>query len=595
MPTASIVALGPALASGALETWLTGIDDATLRSRVRRALEIDRRVFLQYPDSPASCLLARTFGDPAFAALHVAWTAELDAHGGPWIRPLRGLPVPDGLIAELHPGAGVSFRGLDVPRFTSNSEVVVAPRRFPAGSKAAAQQRRRERLRWAWDGGEPVIEPDPAPAASPPASIVRDGWGPAYLLREPGAARIALPCPEGGSAEVAFTADGARLIVYGTLDEYAGGFVWIVDPGTLAVERRLATDSPVSAVEACGLDRMLVSTYRSGTIAWIDQEQHVLPDLGGELCLSPDGMHVASFAGCLRIWSLAALLRAGGRPPEPGFPATFDPTGYRLVCGRTLLDGRTGRTIAAISPHLDPYLEGGPAEPWLYFGTGALICSHGALQLWDARTGAPLKPRKRLGFPHWYALAYDRAGSRVAVLHHGHESVALHELPGGRLLRTLTFELAGTAVAMSPDGVHVAVQQGAAAEVRTTEGALVRHLGEDSASGRSQPRYGDPTLRFSTDGARLARFVEREGWRISAVSGDAAEQTVARDELARLADFAAPAPRDWTVAVATRTVFTHHPSGTRIALPVAGRWVFNPGEPRIAACDEMHVALCGPA
>ncbi len=596
---ASLAALASALAVDTLETWLAGLEPEALRSRIRRALAIDRRLCTQYPDSLASCLLARTFGDPAFAHLHAAWTQELERSGVPWIRPLRALPVAGGLVAELHAGAGLSFTALALPRFTSNDEVVVVARRLHPKVQPP-EQRRRERLRWAWAADEAVIEADPQ--ADEPAQsghfpqIAQDGWGPAYLVRSPGTQRIALPCPDEGSADARFTADGARLIVYGTLDEYAGGFVWIVDPQTLAVERTLATGSPVSAVAEGNQGQMLVSTYHNGTIAWIDGRAQQLPDLVGALCLSPDGLWVASFAGSLQIWSLSELLRIGGSPPEAGFPARFDPNGNRLICGRQLLDGRSGRPIARLDVSLGAYLEGGPAQPWLYFGTGALICSHGGLRLWDTHSGAPLAMKQHLRFPYWYTLAYDRAGARLAVLRKGDTAVALHGLPRGVLLRTLSFELAGSAVAMSPDGEQVAIQEGAAIEVRTAEGALVRRFGDPATNGAEhRGRFGDATLKFSTDGQRVAWFVEGEGWRIASLAGEAEVQHLAeREALAEVPDFAPPLPRDWAIEVNTTTIFTHRPSGARIALPVAGPWVFNPGDRRIAACNEMHLELCGP-
>lgn len=587
MLLASIADLAGALDSDGL---------AALHPRLRRALEIDRRVWTQYPDSLASCLLARTFGDPAVAELHAAWMKELEASGRPWIRPLRALPVAEGLVAELHAGAGLSFAGLHVPRFTSEGEVIVVARRLHP-TVQAPELRRRERLRWGWAGGEAVIEPDPEADAPPLRErfprIVTDGWGPAYLVRSPGATRVVLPCPEEGSADAKFTPDGARLIVYGTLDEYAGGFVWVVDPETLAVERALDVGSPVASVEVCDVDRMLVSTYRSGTIAWIDRRSQVLPPLAGELCLSPDGAHVASFGEGLQIWSLAALLQRGGEAPRAGFPARFDPDGERLICGRALLEGRSGRPLAELAVELGSYLEGGPAQPWLYFGTRALVCSHGGFQVWDTPSGAPRRMQRRLGFPHWYALAYDRTGLRLAVLHQGESRVALHELPKGRVVREIEFEIAGSAVAMSPDGELVAIQGGGAVEVRTAAGALVRRLDGPAPDEGSHRRYGDETLRFSAEGRRVARLVEGEGWRIGSLD-DAEEVRVdGREGIAEVDGFAEPRPSDWAVEVNTLTVFTHRPSGARIALPVAGRWVHNPADPRIAACDAMIVALCG--
>ena len=37
-----------------------------------------------------------------------------------------------------------------------------------------------------------------------------------------------------------------------------------------------------------------------------------------------------------------------------------------------------------------------------------------------------------------------------------------------------------------------------------------------------------------------------------------------------------------------------HILGARLALPVAGRWVHNPDDPRLAACDDLLVELRAP-
>ncbi|PCC74211.1 hypothetical protein SAMN02745121_04314 [Nannocystis exedens] len=585
--SATLAALESALATGAVEAWLAELGDEAVRSQVRRALEVDRKLWTKYPDSLGSCLLARTSGVKALASLHEAWTVELAARGRPWIRPLRPLPVVDGPLAELTSDETLSFAGLHVPRFASDEELVLTARRFhPSVQKP--EERRNERLRWFWSEGRAVIEPDPAVEASPTyPRIVTDGWGPAYLIRAEGAPRVALPCPEEGSARGQFSADGARLIVYGSHDEYAGGFVYVVHPETLAVERTLEVDSPVSAV-AEGGGRMVVSTFRSGTIGWVDGREHVLPIHGDDVALSPSGTYVATFARDLQIWSLAELLRREARPPKPGFAPCFDPTGSRLLCDRELLDGRTGQRIARLDPELDPYLEGGPPQPSLYFGTRLLICTHGGLQLWDARTGEPLKMKKPLGFPHWYTLAYDREGSRLAALENGENTVALHELPSGRRVGRVTFELAGAAVAMAEDGSMLAVQQGGEVEVRTVHGALVRRCGRATET-KGERRWSQPAPEFSRDGRRVAARVD-DKWRIWTLASG--EERV-EDRLGDAADFAWPWPAGWTLEVDRVSVFTHEASGARIALPVNGRWMFNPAEPQIANCDALLVVLQG--
>jgi len=190
-------------------------------------------------------------------------------------------------------------------------------------------------------------------------------------------------------------------------------------------------------------------------------------------------------------------------------------------------------------------------------------------------------------------VAYDREGARFAALRRDTATVALHELPSGRLLGKLSFEIQGTAIAMSPDGRAIAIRGGGAVEIRDAGGALL--LRRDHAVDESkESSYGDDgTLRFSVDGQRIARFVEKDGWRIWSLVTEQMDHVVVREAIDEVADFAAPRPSDWTLQVGTKTVFTHRTSGTRIAMPAAGPWVSNPAEPRILACDEMHLELRG--
>lgn len=602
MLPSSLAALRAAIADDRLGAWLAAAPDPA-RARLRGALAIDRPLWREHPDSLASCLLARTFGDPDCAELHAAWLRELAAGDTPWIRPLRALPVPDGLLAELRDGAGISLAGLHRPSFLSDDEVIVVANRFHP-TVQAPELRQRDRLRWSWRRGQAVIEADPdADLTAPQGSFPRvetDGWGPAYLRRSPDSARIALPCPEDGSADAHFTADGTRLIVYGTLDEYAGGFVYIVDATTLAIERRLATSAPVAAVLGSSPARLLVSTHRNFTLAWFDGRATVI-DLGGDaLCLSPDGAHAASLGDGLRVWSLAELVRRAGSPPRTGFPPRFDPDGERLLCGTRLLDARDGHVIAELEPELGPYLEGGPAQPWLHLGTRHLVCTHGGLQIWDTRSGVRKKVKQRIALPHWYSVAHDRASERLAVLRKGEHEVHVHSLPGGASLQTLRFDLAGVAVAISPDASLVAVHEGPAVEVRrAADGSLLRRLGQAPAHA-PRDRYGRESLRFSADGRRVASFVDGagdddsdggSGWWIRSLDGDDELYLPGTHALAELADFADPQPRDWTLAVDTRSLFTHTPSGVRIALPIGEPWVFNPADPTIVACGAFHGVL----
>ncbi|MDC0672469.1 WD40 repeat domain-containing protein [Nannocystis radixulma] len=591
MSIASIAALESALTAGSLESWLRCVPAKAVRSRLRHGLKLERSLIAEYPDSLGSLLLAWTFGDEACAALHAAWLREVEERGRPWIRPLQALPVPEELIAERRAGPGLSFGGLSLPHFAAEDEVVLtAPRLHPSVQRP--EKRRAELVRWKWKLGEAVVEKEPQEDGSPPAypRIEQDGWGPSYLIRSPGAPRVALPCPEEGTADAKFSADCSRLIVWGSLDEYAGGFVWIVDPATLAVVRKLDTDSPVSRVHEGGGDTMVVTTYRSGTIAWIRGRARQIPLFADNLCVSPSGKYVATFDSSLRIWSLAALVRRRAAPPEPGFGSQFDPTGDRLLRGAELLDGHTGRLVTKLVLEMGHYLEGGPAQPSLHFGTRHLICTHGGLQVWDTRSGEPVELAEAPSLSQWHSLAYDREGARLAVLCKGENTVAVHALPSGQCVRTLEFTSAGSLLAMSPDGGMIAMQKDGLVEVRTAEGELVRRCGQaNEKAKRDMTPYWDPVPRFSADCRRIARRVKGEGWRIwDLASGE--EQGVG-EEIEAVADFAPPSPPDWKLAFGRWSVFTHVPTGVKIALPIAGYWACNPGNPRIVVCGEMLAEL----
>ncbi|MBZ5710122.1 WD40 repeat domain-containing protein [Nannocystis pusilla] len=588
MPFASIAALESALAAGSLESWLRRVPARAVRSRLRHGLKLERSLIAEYPDSLGSLLLAWTFDDEACAALHAAWLREVEERGRPWIRPLQALPVPEELIAELPAGPGLSFAGLSRPHFATEDEVVLTALRLHP-SVQPPEQRRAERVRWNWKRGEVVVEKEPQEGASAPAypRIEQDGWGPSYLLRSPDAPRIALPCPEEASADAKLSADGSRLIVSGSLDEYAGGFVWIVDPATLAVVRKLDTDSPVSEVYEGGGDTLVVTTFRSGTIAWIRGRARQIALFSRHMCVSPSGKYVATFDGSVRLWSLAALLRRGAEPPEPGFGSRFDPTGDRLLRGAELLDGHTGRPVAKLVLEMGHYLEGGPAEPSVYFGTRHLICTHGGLQVWGTRSGEPVELAEAPSLSQWHSLAYDREGSRLAVLCKGEQTVAVHALPDGRCVRTLEFTAEGSTLAMSADGRMIAVQEDGLVEVRTAEGELVRRCGQ--ANKKANRGYWDPQPRFSADGRRIARRVKGEGWRIWDLASGAEEGVV--EELEAVADFAPPSPSGWKIEFGRRSVFTHVPTGVKIALPISGYWACNPGDPRIVVCGEMLAEL----
>lgn len=587
----TLAALGRAVADeAALDAWVAGLPEPA-RAPVRRALALDRALWTEHPASLASCLLARTLAVAELDALRAAWVRELDA-GGPWVRALRALPVPEGLLAELHESAALPLAGLHRLGFAGDEEVTLESIRHHP-SVQAPELRRRDMLRWRWRTGEARVVPEgPEPARPDLPAIEHPQWGPSYLVREPGGPRTQLPCPEEGTADARFSADGARLFVYGSNDEYAGGFVYVLDPRTLEITRSLDTDAPVSGVqEAAGGALVLVSTFR-GSLLWSGTHARALPVAGG--LLSPSGELLATQREGLRVWSLAALARGRVDDDASGLVACFDPSGERLISGPNLYEGRSGARVARLQLEFGNYLEGGPASPSVHFGERYLINLSGVPQVWDARTGAAVRVRGRVQYPQWYTLAYDRAGVRMAALRRHDPSVALHELPSGRTLRTLAFDLAGEALALSPDGALIAAAAGPAVELRDAAGALLWRAGEAPRARPDRGERSERTLLFSREGEALARFVEEEGWRVWSLRGEEVGRVASLEALAQVPGFAPPRPRGWTIEAGTRTLFRHEASGATIGLPAAGPWVCNPAAPEIAASNALHVELRGP-
>lgn len=586
----TIAALGRAVADeAALDAWVAGLPEPA-RAPVLRALALDRALWTEHPASLASCLMARVFAVEELAALREAWARELDARG-PWVRALRALPVPEGLLAELHESSALALAGLQRLGFADDEEVTLTAIRYHP-SVQAPELRRRDMLRWRWRAGEARLVPEgPEPARRDLPAIEHPQWGPSYLVREPGGPRLELPCPEEGTADARFSEDGARLFVYGSLDEYAGGFVYVLDPQTLAITRRLDTDAPVSGVqEAAEGALVLVSTFR-GCLLWSGTKARALP-IGGGL-LSPSGELVATHHEGIRVWSLAALARAKAEADESGLVACFDPSGERLISGPYLYEGRSGVRVARLQLEFGNYLEGGPASPSVHLGERYLVNLSGVPQVWDARTGEAVKVRGRVQYPQWYTLSFDRAGVRMAAQRRRDPSVVLHELPSGRTLRTIAFDLAGEALALSPDGALIAAAAGPAVELRDAAGALVWRAGEASRVQADRGGRSEGTLCFSREGDALARFVEEEGWRVWSLRGDEVGRVASREALAQVPGFAPPRPRGWTIEAGTRSLFRHEASGVTIALPAAGPWICNPAAPEIAASNALHVELRG--
>lgn len=585
MEQPTIAQLEAAIATNTVDAWLLRVPGEAGRERVRQALALDRRLVADYPASLASCLLARCAGEPALDDLHARWTRELTERGLPWIAALRPLSIAPGLLAELHPDASFAC---SEPEFESEHVLVLT---------STAHSEPRPQLRWLWERGDATVRTLAPRVVAEPRLYPRfeGSWGPQLLVRSPGARPVRLPCPEGGNASARLTRDRRRILVYGSLEDGAGGFAYVVEPSTLTVERAASSRRPVLAIRECDDARMLLCTGGRTLALWSAGTVHELPVTAEDACLSPSGEQLATWSvrSGVRLWSIHALLRRAPEDVEPGFPTCFDPSGDRLLAGRRLYDGHTGALLAELAPVFGHYLEGGPARPWMQLAARYLISVHRTLQLWDARTGQSIAVAGYHHFEHWYSLAYDRDGTRLAVLCKGHKTVALWALPAAQPLGELTFSHAGDAVAVSPDGQLIAIQLRGEVELRDAAGALVRRFTHPVAG--TQPSeyvpFGALTLRFSRDGRRIARFGSGDGWRIWPVDGDSAPAHVAALRgLDELDDFSVRIT-EWTIEATSRTVFTHRETGTQIALPVSGPWAVNPANSRIVASDGLHVEL----
>lgn len=656
MPSCSLAALAAAIAgdrSGGLEGWLAELPDERARETLRRALELDAPLLARSFASLGSCVVARALAEPSLLPLTRQWTEELEARGEPWVQALRGVPLPVGLgmnraLEELPPGLEERSRlpvaegvALEVWR-TMAPKNPLWPLKVP-----------QERLAWSWRGPE---QKQPKRTHGE-ARFTDEGWGPVSLVRAPGAEPIELPCAEEGTARGSFSEDGALIYVCGSHDEYAGGFVYVLDAATLTLLRSFDTPRPVSEVWGCDReDRLLLDTY-GGPALWIDGEVHMIALEGEDGRLSPDGEHIA--AGDeehVTVWSVQELLASREKPEFEGLPVRFDPTGERLVCHRGLYHGRTGERIAELAPRFSRYLEGGPAMPWFQCTERFVINLQSGLQMWSTATGEELESesdrrqdaaevgagaqgrgddeadddrddddaraadddgadeaddarddwrepqeleaaagaRSALGMhlPQWYALAYDEVGTTLAAFELGDRVVKLHALPPNGEIGELAFQIAGDVMAMSRDGARIALANELELQVVDRAGKTLRFHDDKRSPDEPINRKVPVRLAFSRDGERVARWAQN-AWRIWPVTGGGRDGKLrAGAELGSLPDFAdEPPPSDWTVAGSSTSVFTHGPTGAKVAFPAPAGWLTHPRDPRIRANGHAHVVL----
>lgn len=583
------------------------------RDLVQRCLTIDAPLVTTSFASLGSCLYARVLGVPALATLAFEWARELDASGTPWVRALRPMPFPVGLvdgrmIQEL-PAVSEGQREGEGQQLQLPSGAMLEVQRLlePASSRQGAGEQLLEKLQWRWlmpsTLGRAAARPNDE-ARRP--KFVSEGWGPVSLVREPGATPIELPCPEDGSADAKLSDDGKTLIVYGTNDAYAGGFAMLLDPETLAVRLRIETEHPVYQISVCDRPDRVLLKISSGWVLWSAGSIRPLK-LGGDneygsgyAGLSSDGAYIAVGRMALQIWSVDELLAAPEERHLVGLPSEFDPSGERLVSHRTLYHGRTGEVIAQLDPHPTHFLEGGPASPPYRYTRRFIVDVRAAkVRLWSTETGTELRPQIELldtRLPHWYMLAYDDEGTVVAQFRRNR--VTLHPLSPGEETRMIDLDEDAYVLALTRDGTLLALAAATFIEIRDLQGTLLRRLSWSQPV--SKPSFHlspEEMLRFSRDGQRLAYKVDEDRWRVWTIAKEAGDDAGTELEAGAspdmLADFAPPSPADWRSEGEVATIFTHKPTGTPVAFPAPGPWQFHPHEPQFAANVHAHVELRG--
>ncbi len=215
---------------------------------------------------------------------------------------------------------------------------------------------------------------------------------------------------------------------------------------------------------------------------------------------SPDGRTLAEMVGARKAVFVDARtgseLGSSGRGPSfVGLPR-YSPDGSSFA----MSDASEDLTLfsAPASPRFKLKTEGGgfnnqtmeaaafsPDGRWLYAGTRGSI---GRFNVSDGTQDGSVGPVGTI-----QALALSPDGKTLAALFYG-SGVALLDVASGRLLHLLPTQLFASALAFSPDGVHLtACEQNGHVKVFDTSGKLVYTLASTNAQSAA----------FSPDGKRL--------------------------------------------------------------------------------------------
>ena len=559
-----------------------------LRGRLLSMVRLRGAIWAEQPETTIVDVYARTLDIPELAGLRREWDAALDARG-PWLRPLRPWVEEPSVLAELRAGGSVALDQVLGLRFEGEDLVVL-------GLRGEAEPG--EFLAWSWARGqvEPRVELEPVtPRYQQDPRFERGEDAPVYRARPGGPARQ-LPWEDFGHANAKMSADGRTIFVYGWFDDNYGRLE-LVDERSLEVLRRHDFDRPVAqVVERAGSDDLLVETYGGLFIVNGDGRQWHRPRAGGALAWSPSGRYVCTVdARAARLIDVRANTEFSTLRAAPGLPTSFSPDGTRLVDGPRLLDGRSGALVAHLEVRLGEYLMGGPASPWWHVRSELILNIHSGLQVWDARTGEAMPVGEGLRVSSMNAVAYSASGRELVHGRRRHASVVT--LPDCEEVAALEFGMDIEAVALADSGHLVAAFGGARVELRQRDGSLlgVGELPQSPSAERGALRQG--RLRLDLEHRQLR--IEIPERTVSGWSRDQGSYTQTRPgvscawsldsegpTLTRIEPAGRAGTEDWTVEDGAVSTFVDASTDKRLAVPCAGPWVVNPGDPRLFACPD---------
>lgn len=530
-------------------------------SHIAKVRAID---WAKHGELAAADFYARTLTLTELDVVRPSWQAMLDA-SGPWLRALRPIETPTGLVAELHDDVSWAWLSGPLVQFMDDDRVVLE---WPRDEGP-------QRCLWSWTQAR--VEP----RSDLPAIIRRDqdprfeSGRNAPVVRR-GLFQQELDWPEFGQAHAIMSANERQIFLYGTSDdEGRAGLLRILDAVSLQVVRELEFDDDVATViEGVGRDELLIATYAETLILRGDERRWQFTGPFRGVAWSPSGRFVARFVDeVAQIWDTHASTHESDA--AAGLPVAFSPDGARLVDGCGLFDGHTGARLATLDVRLGHYLCGGPLEPWFHVGTELIACHHGEFQLWDARDGAAIETPpppyigERLAFSHsGRNLVHDDA--------YGSRRITLAELPSKTVLAQFQPEHGVFLFALSSTAEQIALLGRDGLVVVDRAGIRLHHgeLGIDIVHEGRRRHRGQ--LRFDADDRRIVYSgclgATDYVWELDGPELGKATSTP-RTELIG----------GWTIEAGPISRFVGR-DGVRMLIAHNGPWAANPAMPTLFAC-----------